>query len=146
MGEDQFAQLRGLLTAGSLHIFLERYGAMLDMDSLEALSKISGAETAEAQIWLERLRRAAPSEALLRKQARRRRWHWAQREMVSASGFFSEDVMKHRDPKLFHELIGKHVEPDKPMSEPMKGSLSSYLLQRLDQECASAGEPTIAQK
>merc|ERR1719356_2029341 len=43
--------------------------------------------------------------------------------------------MKHRDPRLFHELIGRHVQPNAPMSEPMKGSLSSYLMQRLDQEC-----------
>merc|ERR1719487_206762 len=58
--------------------------------------------------------------------------------MVSADGFFSEDAMKKRDSKLFLELVGRHLPPTTRISEPMKGSLSSYLMQRLDQEC---GDP-----
>jgi hypothetical protein len=132
--EEQFAQLRRLLN-GTLHVFLERYGAMLEVKDLDALSKTSAAETVEAKFWLERLLRKPPSVAQRQKQARRRRWAWAKREMLEPSGFFSEDVMKHRDPKLFHELIGRHLQPTMRMSEPMKGNLSNYLMQRLDQEC-----------
>ena len=62
------------LAAGSLHIFLERYGTMLEASDLENLASTPAAEMAEAQIWLERLRREPPSEALMQKKARRRRW------------------------------------------------------------------------
>merc|ERR1711871_1295380 len=44
--EEQFAQLRGLLSSGSLHVFLERYGAMLEASDLDALGSSSAAETA----------------------------------------------------------------------------------------------------
>lgn len=144
--EEQFSQLRRLLSAGSLHIFLERYGAMLEARDLDALAETAAAETAEAKIWLERLRREPPSDTQRQKRARRRRWTWAKRQMVLASGFFSEDVMKYRDPKLFHELVGRHLPPSARISEPMKGSLSSYLMQRLDQEtlnpCQSEADPS----
>jgi hypothetical protein len=136
--EEQFGQLRKLLgpEAGSLHIFLERYGAMLEPEDVDALATTPAAETAESQIWLERLRQAPPSSGVLMKRARRRRWAWAKREMVLSSGYFSEDVMKHRDPKLFFETVGRHLQSNTPMAaQPMKGSLSSYLMQRLDQEC-----------
>lgn len=133
--EEQFNELRRLLSRGSLHVFLERYGGMLESSDLEALGKTPAAETAESKIWLERLGREPPSQTLIQKRARRRRWSWAKREMVEASGFFSEDVMKHRDPRLFHKLIGRHLTSTMRNTEPMKGSLSSYLMQRLDQEC-----------
>lgn len=135
--EEQTVQLQKLLS-GSLHVFLERYGAMLEASDLDALSSAPAAETAEAKIWLERLRREPPSATQLQKRARRRRWSWAKREMVLASGFFSEDAMKRREPKLFHEIVGRHLEGTTKLSEPMKGSLSSYLMQRLDQECDAA--------
>merc|ERR1719263_2375032 len=106
---------------------------MLEARDLETISKTSAAETVESKFWLERLRREPLSGAQLQKRARRRRWVWAKREMLLPSGFFSEDAMKHRDPKLFHELIGRHL-PTTRMTEPMKGNLSSYLMQRLDQE------------
>lgn len=144
--EEQFALL-AKLAASTLHVFLERYGAMLQAADLRAVSKTEAAATPEAKFWLERLQQEPITGVQRQKRARRRRWAWARSEMSKAGGFFAEDVMKHRDPKLFFSLVGRHLKgTEKLSSAPMKGSLSSYLFQRLDQECnaAAAGSCTLS--
>ncbi|CAE7026354.1 TUL1 [Symbiodinium natans] len=69
------------------------------------------------------------------KRRRRRRWVWAKREMARATGFFSEDEMKQRDPQLFHHLVGQYQDSTVKLSDPMQGSLSNYLLQQLERQC-----------
>lgn len=72
-----------------------------------------------------------------RKLSRRRRWAWARREMARPGGFFDEEEMKGRAPRLFHQLVGRHVQSvdGRPgQLQPMKGSLSAHLLQQLDRE------------
>merc|ERR1712194_756036 len=96
--------------------------------------------------WLERLLREPLSQKSRHKQCRRRRWAWCRREMANSNGFFSEDEMKRRDPKLFHSLVGRFLDNNVRLSSaPMQGSLSGYLMQQLERECdaevsASAGQ------
>merc|ERR1712224_848814 len=72
-----------------------------------------------------------------------RRWVWARREMERPNGFFSEDALKARDPQLFHKIIGQHLDSSVPLSSPMQGGLSSYLMQQLEKECCAADGATI---
>eukprot|EP00929_Paragymnodinium_shiwhaense_P046991 TRINITY_DN23874_c0_g1_i1.p1 TRINITY_DN23874_c0_g1~~TRINITY_DN23874_c0_g1_i1.p1 ORF type:complete len:317 (-),score=114.92 TRINITY_DN23874_c0_g1_i1:63-1013(-) len=127
------------LATTKLHVFLERYGALLSAEELRGLAAAPGAETAECRFWFERLLAAPISETTRQKRVRRRRWLWAQRQMEMPTGFFSEDNMKQRDPKLFYTLVGRHLDPTTSLSAPMQGSLSSYLMQRLEQECQLDG-------
>lgn len=132
--EEQFAAV-SKSASSAMHVFLERYGTLLEQDDLKALATSPEADTAEARIWLERLLREPPSVAQLSKVRRRRRWNWAKREMGQASGYFCEDEMKRRDPQLFHHLVGQHLDSSVRLSAPMQGGLSQYLMQQLDKEC-----------
>eukprot|EP00930_Biecheleria_cincta_P064757 TRINITY_DN50411_c0_g1_i1.p1 TRINITY_DN50411_c0_g1~~TRINITY_DN50411_c0_g1_i1.p1 ORF type:complete len:313 (-),score=88.97 TRINITY_DN50411_c0_g1_i1:164-1102(-) len=132
--EQQLAEV-SKSASSALHVFLERYGMLLAQEELRALATSPAAETAEARIWLERLLREPPSAMQLSKVRRRRRWVWAKREMVQASGYFCEDEMKRRDPQLFHHLVGQHSDSSIRLSAPMQGSLSQYLMQQLDKDC-----------
>eukprot|EP00927_Polykrikos_kofoidii_P045723 TRINITY_DN3979_c0_g1_i1.p1 TRINITY_DN3979_c0_g1~~TRINITY_DN3979_c0_g1_i1.p1 ORF type:complete len:349 (-),score=80.38 TRINITY_DN3979_c0_g1_i1:77-1123(-) len=123
------------LALGKLHVFLERYGGLLADAELRALAASPLAASAEVRFWIDRFLREPVSGPAKQKQSRRRRWHWAKREMQRPSGFFSEDEMKGRDPRLFHQLVGRHLDPGMRLSSPMQGSLSTYLMQRLEQEC-----------
>jgi len=118
-----------------LHIFLERYGTLLQTEDLHALVSCTAAESPEARFWLEKLLKEPLSNAEISKRSRRRRYIWAKREMVRASGFFSEEEMKNRDPMLFHRLVGQHEDTNVQLSAPMQGGLSNYLMQQLDKEC-----------
>eukprot|EP00448_Togula_jolla_P014111 CAMPEP_0170583012 /NCGR_PEP_ID=MMETSP0224-20130122/7898_1 /TAXON_ID=285029 /ORGANISM="Togula jolla, Strain CCCM 725" /LENGTH=280 /DNA_ID=CAMNT_0010906291 /DNA_START=1 /DNA_END=843 /DNA_ORIENTATION=- len=132
--EEQSAEVSKLL-AGSLHVFLERYGALLHDEDLRAIASTPAAAAPEVSFWLERLLRAPPSSSTLHKQKRRRRWMWARKEMAMADGFFSEEAMKHRDPSLFHHTVGRHLEPSERLSAPVRGNLTGYLLRQMDLEC-----------
>mmetsp|Transcript_153180 Transcript_153180/g.491222 ORF Transcript_153180/g.491222 Transcript_153180/m.491222 type:complete len:313 (+) Transcript_153180:63-1001(+) len=123
------------LASGSLHVFLERYGNMLPMGDVQALRKLPDANAAEVQFWVERLLREPLEGSRRDKQRRRRRWVWARREMARPDGFFCEDEMKRRDPKMFHRLVGRHLDSALKLSAPMQGSLSGYLMQQLEREC-----------
>eukprot|EP00933_Yihiella_yeosuensis_P028917 TRINITY_DN22690_c0_g1_i1.p1 TRINITY_DN22690_c0_g1~~TRINITY_DN22690_c0_g1_i1.p1 ORF type:complete len:288 (+),score=79.73 TRINITY_DN22690_c0_g1_i1:149-1012(+) len=123
------------IAIGSMHIFLERYGTMLERQDLIALQTTPASQTAEARFWFERLLKAPPSSSDLGKQKRRRRYVWAKREMAKPNGFFSEEEMKDRDPQLYHKLIGQYQNSGASMSAPMQGSLSGYLLQQLEKDC-----------
>lgn len=118
-----------------MHVFLERYGSMLSFEELRALASCPAAETAEARFWLERLMREPLTDAELSKRRRRRRWVWAKREMARSAGFFSEEEMKERDPQLYHRLVGQYVDTTVKLSDPMQGTLSTYLMQQLEREC-----------
>jgi len=131
--ELQVTELSGQ-ASGKLHVFLERYGAMLPATDLEALSRTPAASTQEAQIWLQRLRAAPPSAAAMQKTARRRRWEWAKREMAKPAGYFDEEEMRGRDPRRWQHLVGRHAGSGSSMLQPMKGGLSAHLLQQLDRE------------
>jgi len=122
---------------GKMHVFLERYGALLQTEDLRALVNSPAAATAEARFWLERLLKEPLSTAELSKRRRRRRWVWAKREMAESTGFFSEEEMKRRDPQLFHRVVGQYIESGVKLSAPMQGSLSGYLMQQLERECDS---------
>eukprot|EP00434_Breviolum_minutum_P007350 symbB.v1.2.006490.t1/scaffold361.1/size299464/13 len=76
-----------------------------------------------------------PSDLELGKRRRRRRWVWAKREMARSTGFFSEEEMKERDPQLYHRLVGQYMDTTVKLSDPMQGSLSTYLMQQLEREC-----------
>lgn len=134
--EEQHTEVRKLATK-SLHVFLERYGKLLPEEDIRALGADPLAATAEARFWVERLLRAPPSSAERQKKSRRRRWVWARREMARPDGFFSEDEMKRRDPQLFHQIIGRHLDSSMRLSAPMQGNLSNYLLAKLDSDCGS---------
>jgi len=118
-----------------MHVFLERYGSLLCAEDLRALAGCPAAETAEARFWLERLLQEPLTDQEMAKRRRRRRWVWAKREMARATGFFSEDEMKQRDPQLFHHLVGQYQDTTVKLSDPMQGSLSNYLLQQLERQC-----------
>ncbi|CAL1154507.1 unnamed protein product [Cladocopium goreaui] len=75
------------------------------------------------------------TDAELSKRRRRRRWVWAKREMARSAGFFSEEEMKERDPQLYHRLVGQYVDTTVKLSDPMQGTLSTYLMQQLEREC-----------
>ena len=120
---------------GQMHVFLERYGSMLPSEDLRALASCPSAQTAEARFWLERLMKEPPSDLELGKRRRRRRWVWAKREMARSAGFFSEEEMKERDPQLYHRLVGQYMDTTVKLSDPMQGSLSTYLMQQLEREC-----------
>merc|ERR1712154_53730 len=94
------------------------------------------ATNAEVSFWLERLQRSFKPEdaATVHKLCRRRRWLWAKREMAVPGGFFCEEEMKHRDPGLFHRLVGRYTNAQMNLSAPMQGSLSTYLMQRLERD------------
>jgi len=132
--EQQFEEV-SKNAAQNLHIFLERYGTLLQSEDLHALVGCSAANTPEARFWLERLLKKPLSNAEISKRSRRRRWMWAKREMARASGFFSEEEMKNRDPMLFHRVVGQHLDTSVQLSAPMQGGLSNYLMQQLDKEC-----------
>lgn len=134
--EEQHAEVRKLATK-SLHVFLERYGRLLPAEDIRALGTDPLAATAEARFWVERLLRAPPTSAERQKKSRRRRWVWARREMARPDGFFSEDEMKRRDPQLFHQIVGRHLDSSVRASAPMQGNLSNYLLWKLDSDCES---------
>lgn len=136
--EEQTAEV-AKLASKSLHVFLERYGTMLSAEDLRALSGDPSAETAEVQFWISRLLRSPVSDAMRQKQRRRRRWLWARREMARADGFFCEEEMKRRDPRLFHHMVGRYLDSSVQLSAPMQGSLSGYLMQQLDREVDGLG-------
>lgn len=144
-GDEQAAEV-GQIANTKLHIFLERYGTLLNSEDLRALQESSAASTEEARIWLGRLMREPLSQSSRHKQCRRRRWTWCRREMALNTGFFSEEEMKRRDPKLFHACVGRYVDNNVRLSTaPMQGSLSGYLMQQLERECeASASIPASA--
>lgn len=121
--------------SGQMHVFLERYGSMLPSEDLRALASCPSAQTAEARFWLDRLMKEPPSDLELSKRRRRRRWVWAKREMARSTGFFSEEEMKERDPQLYHRLVGQYMDTTVKLSDPMQGSLSTYLMQQLEREC-----------
>lgn len=131
--DEQFAEVAEVAST-KMHVFLERYGELLSVEDLVSVSASPLAETEEVRFWLARLRREPPSDTKRQKQSRRRRWLWARREMAAAEGFFSEDEMKRRNAKLFHELVGRHLDSGARLSKPMQGSLSGYLMQRLEKE------------
>ncbi|CAJ1443390.1 unnamed protein product [Effrenium voratum] len=54
--------------------------------------------------------------------------------MARSAGFFCEDEMKQRDPQLFHHLVGQYVDTTVKLSDPMQGSLSTYLMQQLEKQ------------
>lgn len=122
-----------LLAEKSLHIFLERYGALLSHSHLEALKTMPNSSP-ETLIYLEKLSREPLGGQRLDKQKRRRRWVWVRREMVRPEGFFAEEEMKCRDPQLFYRLVGRHLDASIRLSDPMQGSLSSYLMTLLEKE------------
>jgi len=122
------------LAGKSPHVFLERYGDLLSREELVALRAACQQPTPEVQFWLDRLLREPPNEAERAKKARRRRWNWAKLQMAKGDGYFSEEEMKRREPKLFLELVGKHLEPATQLNAPMKGGLSAHLLQQIDRE------------
>uniref|UniRef100_A0A7S4QIR0 CCD97-like C-terminal domain-containing protein n=1 Tax=Alexandrium monilatum TaxID=311494 RepID=A0A7S4QIR0_9DINO len=136
--EEQAAEV-AKLASKSLHVFLERYGTMLLAEDVRAISGCPAAATAEARFWIERLLRSPASDAMRQKQRRRRRWLWARREMSRSDGFFSEEEMKRRDPRLFHQMVGRHLDSGMQLSAPMQGSLSGYLMQQLDKEVDGPG-------
>lgn len=131
--DEQFAEVAKIAST-KIHVFLERYGELLSSEDLIAVAASPLADTEEARFWLARLRREPLGGAAKQKRSRRRRWLWAKREMPLAEGYFSEDEMKRRDPKLFHKLVGRHLDSSTRLSAPMQGSLSGYLLQRLEKE------------
>jgi len=131
--DEQFAEVAKIAST-KMHVFLERYGELLSVEDLVSVSASPLAEAEEVRFWLARLRRDPPSDNEKQKRSRRRRWLWARREMGAAEGFFSEDEMKRRDPKLFHKLVGRHLDSGARLSQPMQGSLSGYLMQRLEKE------------
>eukprot|EP00928_Gymnodinium_smaydae_P043236 TRINITY_DN29012_c0_g1_i1.p2 TRINITY_DN29012_c0_g1~~TRINITY_DN29012_c0_g1_i1.p2 ORF type:complete len:306 (+),score=96.21 TRINITY_DN29012_c0_g1_i1:51-920(+) len=131
---EQRAEVEKLATT-KLHVFLERYGTLLSAEDLSALAASPLAATAEVRFWLEKLAQEPATDAARQKRGRRRRWLWAKREMARPDGYFSEESMKHRDPKAFHQVVGRHLAPTLQLSAPMQGSLSSYLIQRLEREC-----------
>jgi len=55
--------------------------------------------------------------------------------MAKPNGFFCEEEMKRREPKLFHRYVGRHLDSKVKLSAPMEGSLSGYLMQQLEREC-----------
>ncbi|CAK9033129.1 unnamed protein product [Durusdinium trenchii] len=55
--------------------------------------------------------------------------------MARSAGFFSEEEMKERDPQLYHRLVGQYIDTTVKLSDPMQGSLSTYLMQQLEKEC-----------
>lgn len=141
--DEQFAEVAKIAST-KIHVFLERYGELLSSEDLVAVSASPLADSEEARFWLARLQREPPSAAAKQKQNRRRRWLWARREMSEAEGYFCEDEMKRREPQLFHKLVGRHLDSGTRLSAPMQGSLSGYLMQRLEkereEELASAAE------
>lgn len=141
--DEQFAEVAKIAST-KMHVFLERYGELLSVEDLVSVSASPLAETEEVRFWLSRLRREPPSDAERQKRSRRRRWLWARREMGAAEGFFSEDEMKRRDPKLFHKLVGRHLDSGARLSQPMQGSLSGYLMQRLEKETEDELKGTAA--
>jgi len=141
--EEMTAEVSKMATS-KLHVFLERYGSWLTKEELRALAASPGADAPESRFWLERLLADPIGESSRHKKERRRRWMWAQRQMELPAGFFSEDNMKLRDPKLFHHLVGRHLDPTTSLSAPMQGSLSTYLMQRLEQECELDGRSAPA--
>lgn len=139
--EEQTAEV-SKLAREKLHVFLERYGSVLEEEDLLALKETTVVrDSPEAQIWLEKLLRKPDSESTRTKRARRRRWEWARQEMAQSEGYFSEDVMKRRDPELFHRLIGRDADPAERLNAPMRGGLSTYLLEQLERDCEAEGLP-----
>lgn len=130
--EEQHKQV-GELALHKPHVFLERYGTMLAASDLVELRRLVPV-TPECQYWLDHLERDPPSACERAKKARRRRWVWARDEMLKGEGFFSEDEMRHRAPEMYRSLVGCYIEPTAQMSAPMQGSLSSYLMRRLEDE------------
>mmetsp|Transcript_36142 Transcript_36142/g.84694 ORF Transcript_36142/g.84694 Transcript_36142/m.84694 type:complete len:281 (+) Transcript_36142:49-891(+) len=131
--EEQQAEV-SKLAGKSPHVFLERYGDLLSQEEMLALKQSFAQTSPEVQYWLDKYLQKPPSEAERSKLARRRRWNWAKLEMAKGEGFFSEQEMKRREPKLFMELVGRHLEPASQMTAPEKGGLSTYLLQQMDRE------------
>eukprot|EP00747_Dinoflagellata_sp_TGD_P182334 gnl/TRDRNA2_/TRDRNA2_36552_c0_seq1.p1 gnl/TRDRNA2_/TRDRNA2_36552_c0~~gnl/TRDRNA2_/TRDRNA2_36552_c0_seq1.p1 ORF type:complete len:261 (-),score=69.73 gnl/TRDRNA2_/TRDRNA2_36552_c0_seq1:73-855(-) len=130
---EQLAEVHKLASK-SLHVFLERYGTMLSTTDLDAIAATAAAQTPEVQHWVQRLGSKSITATEKQKRARRRRWGWARHQMQSPDGgFFNEEAMRRRNPQLFQRLVGRHV-AGKPLTAPMKGSLSAHMLQQLDRE------------
>lgn len=129
--EEQVAEVSKL----ELHVLLERYGSLLQVEDLHALVNSPAADTAAARFWLEKLLQKPLDATALQKRNRRRRWTWARKEMGQPEGYFCEDEMKRRDPQLFHKVVGQYLDNSAlKSSAPMEGSLSAYLMQQLDRE------------
>lgn len=132
------------LVQDSLHVFLERYGDLLTSDFIDAIAALPQAAAPEVQHYVERLRARSgakdQSDKVRWKIQRRRRWAWARREMERPGGFFDEDEMRSRAPRLCYDMVGNHVQRQAGPHrlQPMRGTLSSHLLQQLDRELDEA--------
>lgn len=147
--DEQRMQLLGLASS-QLHIFLERYGNLLSKVDLAAIGNGLQGDTPEVRYWLDRLLQQPASQAVQQKRARRRRYKWAQTEVDRSDGFFSEEAMRRRQPALWQQMVGRHIQQLGHQAGGSAGfgicgasSMSAFLVDQLDKQVEADAEKEV---